>query len=264
MDPCAVAKQKLGTHGPVVERRSTIELGHSVCAVAIPFMINASLLNACEAYCYEALCKSARSSIPRRAFFISWLRSREPGFAAGTQPETERQLVLEYRASFLQAQFLRSLLVKIPTAVVAGGFPVAQYLLQISAETFTPGDIDMFLTEPTQVSIATELYDREVLSPQRLSLHVQECITSAADTFHFGTSAVGTAGGTTSIPSLTEDVLRSASSDYAALDSGATQTSTATESSSGSSLTSYGVKSVRGDINNMTMRLIDEVTDFAR
>ena len=74
---------------------------------------------------------------------------------------------------------------------------------------------------------------------------------------------MGTAGGTTSIPSLTADVLRSASSDYAALDSGATQTSTATESSSGSSLTSYGVKSVRGDINNMTMRLIDEVTDFA-
>ena len=106
---------------------------------------------------------------------MSWLRSHEPGFSAGTRLEMENQLVLEYRASILQAQFLRSLLVTIPTAVVAGGFPVAQYLLQISAQTFTPGDIDIFLTEPNHISIATQLYDRELLSPQRLILHAEEC-----------------------------------------------------------------------------------------
>ena len=77
---------------------------------------------------------------------------RESGLQSGFE------IAAEYRASLSQSDFLRTLLRDIPTAVVAGSFPVAHYLFQQHLKTFKPHDIDVFVTDPAHVDAVTLLY----------------------------------------------------------------------------------------------------------
>ena len=168
---------------------STHTLGNAMCAVAVPYIISEVLFDGVEAYSHEVLCRSARPSISRKCFFELWIRTREPIVTRCIDIRSGPFLLREYRASFLQARFLRSVLDLIPTAVVAGGFAVAAHLLQSRLPTFEPNDVDIFVTDSTHIRLIENLYRRDVLTPQNLTmspLTFGELFTSKRDVSLFG------------------------------------------------------------------------------
>ena len=136
-----------------------------MCSVAVPYIISEVLFDGVEAYKHEVLCRSARPNVSRKCFFELWIRTREPIVTRCIDVRSGLLLLREYRASFLQARFLRSVLDLIPSAVVAGGFAVAAHLLQWRLPTFEPNDVDIFVTDSTHIRLIEDLYRRDVLTP---------------------------------------------------------------------------------------------------
>lgn len=122
-----------------------------------PLLLNEHLLYAGEIFALRKLCRHDDCTPCATTFFQSWLLRREPGFHIDSTLGI-RELHREYRCSIMQAEILRFVCDTIPSAVVAGSFPLAHHLHNHHLAAFRPRDVDIFVFDADDIDVICSAY----------------------------------------------------------------------------------------------------------
>ena len=134
---------------PLVRRPGRIyarSAQRSLVTMALPYLLEDAYLCADEVYACECLCVAALQSKSGKSFVRHWLERRGIIYAVAGGWHVQVDLRTDYRTAMYQLQFLREVCLRLPNAVIAGGFAAAQHLFKHSLPTFLPTDIDIFVS----------------------------------------------------------------------------------------------------------------------
>ena len=134
-------------------------LAHSLSWIG-PLLLKDHVLYAHEIFALRMVCRHAAWSECEHRYLRTWLPRRAPGlvFLSTRTSLGIRHLYQEYKGFLFQAEFLRSLSVAAPTALVTGSFPLAQHLQQHGLPAFQPNDIDIFTLDANDIDVIYHAY----------------------------------------------------------------------------------------------------------
>ena len=125
--------------------------------------ISVYIIEARSLIALSSLCVGARQVSPTGVMFRNWLSRLEAG--RGAIRFEVRGVYLEYHASHLMRLFLRTILIRFGSAVIAGGYPAAMYAEMKGYVTWRPRDVDIFFFDYFELVAAQALYDRMIARP---------------------------------------------------------------------------------------------------
>ena len=126
-----------------------------------------------EFYLLEQVCRAWVQLSGAFVYFRKWLQDNE-ALSGSLYFWLSPQLLYKiFHASCLQRCFLRYILVRPLSAVLAGGFLVYQHLLSTGGCDWSTKDIDVFLADAALLDDVGDLYRTMVLVPLRLDCFVR-------------------------------------------------------------------------------------------